>query len=364
MTTLPNSKYQSSASFKIATLVLFVGLIVVAITMMAQTNESHPGVLTLYERFATGDGLMLQTIITKPENVSERLPAILFVQWLSCDTVGISSNPGDGWSAMLRRVVRESKALVWRTEKRGVGSSQGNCATMDYETELSDHREALARLRQRPDVDPQRVFIFGGSIGGTYAPLLAADQDLAGVIVWGAGATTWAERTMKFERNALELGGVEPKSLAPEMNNRFQFLNRYLIEGATPADIAASNPLLGKVWSQMVGTAPSAHYGRPFAFHQQAQRADWAAAWSRVKAPVLAMYGEYDWFESRDATSLIARIVNKTRPGVATFVEIPRMNHHFTLYPTAEDAFAERNGTVNPDPAVDVMLSWLLKQSK
>ena len=331
--------------------------------MMAQTSESHPGVLTSYERFATRDGLMLQTIITKPENVSERLPAILFVQWLSCDTVGISSNPRDGWSAMLRRVVRESKALVWRTEKRGVGSSQGNCATMDYETELSDHREALARLRQRPDVDPQRIFIFGGSIGGTYAPLLAADQDLAGVIVWGAGATTWAERMMKFERNALELGGIEPRSLATEMNERFQFLNRYLIDGATPTEIAASNPQLGKVWSRMVGTEASSHYGRPFTFHQQAQRADWAAAWSRVKVPVLAMYGEYDWFESRDATALISRIVNRTRPGLATFVEIPKMNHHFTLFTTAEDAFAERNGTVNPDPAVDVMLSWL-KQSK
>jgi hypothetical protein len=32
------------------------------------------------------------------------------------------------------------------------------------------------------------------------------------------------------------------------------------------------------------------------AFHQQAQRQNWQAAWARVEAPVLAMYGEYDWF--------------------------------------------------------------------
>jgi pimeloyl-ACP methyl ester carboxylesterase len=349
-----------SSGLSIPTIIVLTAAFVVAIsTVTAQTNESHPGIVTSYERFATRDGLVLQAIITKPENVGGRLPAILFVQWLSCDTIAISSNPRDGWSAMLRRVVRESKALVWRTEKRGVGLSQGNCATMDYETELSDHREALVKLRQRADVDPQRIFILGGSIGGTYAPLLAADQALAGVIVWGAGATTWTERMMKFERNALELRGIEPKSLAAEMNSRFQFLNRYLIEGETPAEIAASNPELGKVWSRLVGTSAASHYGRPVTFHQQAQRADWAGAWSRVKVPVLAMYGEYDWFESRDATTLIARIVNKTRPGSATFVEIPRMNHHFAIYPTPEDAFAEENGTVNPDPAVDVMLSWL-----
>ena len=73
------------------------------------------------------------------------------------------------------------------------------------------------------------------------------------------------------------------------------------------------------------------------------------------------MYGEYDWFESRDATSLIARIVNAQRPGHGTFVEIPRMNHHFSQFSDASDAFRERNGTANPDPAVDVMLAWLTK---
>lgn len=71
------------------------------------------------------------------------------------------------------------------------------------------------------------------------------------------------------------------------------------------------------------------------------------------------MYGQHDWFESRDATSLIARIVNAKSPGRGTFVEVPRMDHHFTVYPSAEAAFREEGGQVNPDPAVDVMLEWL-----
>ena len=126
--------------------------------------------------------------------------------------VAISDNPRDGWSAMLRQIVRDSNALVWRTEKRGVGASEGKCASMDYDTELADHREALDELTAARDVDPRRIVIFGGSIGGTYAPLLAADEQVAGVMIWGAGATTWAERMLKFERNALELGGTPPES--------------------------------------------------------------------------------------------------------------------------------------------------------
>ena len=331
----------------------------VAYASLAAAQENHPGIATTYGTLTLRDGVRLQTIVTKPGSATGRLPAILFVHWLSCDTVGISDRPTDGWSAMLRQIVRRSNAVVWRTEKRGVGASQGRCETMDYDTELADHREAFEQLRRRDDVDPRRIVIFGGSIGGTYAPLLAAGQNVAGVMIWGAGATTWAERMLKFERSALELGGAAPDTLAREMTLRYQFLDRYLIKGETPSQIAASDASVGTVWARIVGTSAEGHYGRPFAFHQQAQRADWAAAWARVDAPVLAMYGEYDWFESHDAAALIARIVNARSPGRGTFVEVPRMNHHFARYRSPEDAFAEKNGEVDPEPAVSVMLEWL-----
>lgn len=336
-------------------------LLIHASATAAENQEVHPNITTTYGSLALRDGVKLQTIITKPAAATGRLPAILFVQWLSCDSVSISDNPRDGWSAMLKGIVRRSNSLVWRTEKRGIGASKGSCATMDYDTELADHRQALEQLRRRDDVDPNRIVIFGGSIGGTYAPLLAANQPVAGVMIWGAGATTWAERMMKFERNALELKGTAPDQLASEMTLRLQFFERYLIDSQTPTQIAAADPGIGAVWPRIVGTTATDHYGRPFAFHQQAQRADWAAAWAKVNAPVLAMYGEYDWFESRDATSLIVRIVDGKAPGRGTFVEIPRMNHHFAQYPNATAAFAEKEGQVNAEPAVSAMLEWLRK---
>ena len=327
----------------------------------AEARETHPNINTSYGTLALRDGVKLQTIVTKPEGATGRLPAILFVQWLSCDTVAISDNPRDGWSAMLKDIVRRSNALVWRTEKRGIGASGGDCARMDYDTELADHRQALAQLRNRPDVDPNRIVVFGGSIGGTYAPLLAADQSVAGVMIWGAGATTWAERMLKFERNALELGGSSPAQLAREMTLRLQFFEKYLVRGQTPSQISAADANVGAVWSRIVGTSADGQYGRPFAFHQQAQKADWATAWSKVNAPVLALYGEYDWFESHDATTLITRIVNAKSPGRGTFAEIPRMNHHFAQFPNATAAYAEKDGQVNAEPAVSVMLAWLQK---
>jgi dienelactone hydrolase len=340
---------------------LLVGLALVGLHPTSpRAAESHPGLDTQYGELLPGDGARLRTIVTKPQGATGRLPAVLFVQWLSCDTIELRPGAQDGWSVMLRRLISESGMLWQRTEKSGVGDSKGTpCAQLDYATELAHHRAALRQLQARPDVDPKRIVVFGASMGSNYAPLVAADQDVAGVVVWGGGATTWFERMLRFERNALQLGGTDPQQLASEVNARAAYFSRYLLKGEAPSAIAASDPKLGEVWKRIVGTSDTGHYGRPFAFHQQAQQQNWAGAWARVRAPVMVLYGQYDWFESHDAAQLIATIVNDHRPGSATFREIPQLDHHFTQYSSPRDAFAEKNGKENAAPAVTAILDWL-----
>jgi glyoxylase-like metal-dependent hydrolase (beta-lactamase superfamily II)/dienelactone hydrolase len=326
----------------------------------ARAAEEIPGLKTEYGELLPGDGARLRTIVTKPQQAAGRLPAVLFVQWLSCDSIELRPDAQDGWSVMLRRLMSESGMLWQRTEKSGVGESKGTpCAQLDYETELAHHRAALRQLRSRPDVDPRRIVVFGASMGSNYAPLVAADQDVAGVVVWGGGATTWFERMLRFERNALDLGDTEPQAVAAEVNARAAYFQRYLLKSETPAAIAASDPKLGEVWKRIVGTSDTGHYGRPFAFHQQAQKQNWAGAWARVRAPVLVLYGEYDWFESHDAAQLIANIVNDRTPGSATFRELPQLDHHFTRYASRRDAFREKDGKESAGPAVTAILDWL-----
>ena len=326
----------------------------------SQAAEALPGLHTEHGELLPGDGARLHTIVTRPEKSTGRLPAVLFVQWLSCDSIELRPNAQDGWSVMLRRLISESGMLWQRTEKSGVGESKGTpCAQLDYETELAHHRAALRQLKARPDVDPRRVVVFGASMGSNYAPLVAAGEDVAGVIVWGGGAATWFERMLRFERSALELGDTDPQALAGEVNARAAYFARYLLKGETPAAIAASDPKLGEVWRRIVGTSDTGHYGRPFAFHQQAQRQNWAGAWNRVRAPVLVLHGEYDWFESRDAAQLIANIVNDRQPGSAMFRELPQLDHHFTRYASRRHAFREKDGKENADPAVRAILEWL-----
>jgi pimeloyl-ACP methyl ester carboxylesterase len=321
--------------------------------------ETIPGVESRYGVLGTRDGLRLRTIVTRPPGATGRRPGLYFVQWLSCDTVELPENARSGWTRMLRRIAAESGLVMARTEKAGVGDSEGDCGTLDYETELAHHREALEAFKASPDVDPARIVVFGGSMGANMAPLVARGHGVAGVMVWGGGAKTWFERQLGFSRRAMELGGPDHAALSARMQRHARFYARYLLEGLTPAQIRAEDPALGAVWADIVGTEGERQYGRPAAFHQQAQRQDWTAAWAAVTAPVLVVYGEHDWFEDVDAARTVVRVVNARGGDRARLVVVPRMDHHFVLYATPEDAFREAGGIVDEGPAVEPMLAWL-----
>ncbi len=315
--------------------------------------DSHYGVLK------TPDGSRLRTILTRPAGTNGRLPAILFVQWLSCDSIELPAKQQDGWSRMLRRLAQDSGMVMMRTEKAGVGDSEGDCAALDYETELAHHRAALAALRRSTHVDPERIVVFGASMGGNYAPLVASGEKLAGIMIWGGGAKSWFERTLAFERRAKEFSAIPAADLDVYMRSLSRFLVAYLLDRKDPATIAREQPSLAGVWATIVGTGEGSQYGRPLAFHQQAAAQDWAAAWERVDAPVLALYGEYDWFEDAAAHRLVADIANRRGEGRGEFVQIAATDHHFDLFKDAAAAFRGEGGVVNSDAAVDAMLRWL-----
>jgi dienelactone hydrolase len=232
---------------------------------------------------------------------------------------------------------------------------------LDYQTELADHRAALAALRARTDVDPSRIVIFGASMGSNLAPLLAQDEMLAGVAVWGGGARTWAERTLAFERNRIELGDGDLDRRAVELSQRFRFIAQFLIEKRRPHQIADANPDLAGVAARM-GVSEAGMFGRPLSFHWQAQVQNWAGAWSRVNSPVLALVGEFDWFEDPAGVLLIEEIVNRRRPGTAQARIIAGHDHHFSRFADRRSAFQDKGGVIDPAPAMNVLLPWLAQR--
>ena len=323
--------------------------------------ESIAGVDSTYDVLVTRDGARLRTIVTRPQGQSEPLPAIYFVQWLSCDSIERPLNPLDhGWQRMIELVASRTGLVMMRTEKAGIGDSEGpSCSQLDYDTELDHHRDSLDRLRKFDFVDARRVVVFGASMGGNMAVLLASEQPVAGLIIWGTAIESWFEHLVRFNRRYLELSGRPPADIAPSVDRQIGYLSEYVLRGKSPQQISTERPELASIWREIRGMSERTHYGRPFAFHHQAQRKNWLGALGKIHVQTLALYGEYDWFEKREDHALIAEMVNRNNPGAARFVTIPGMDHHFSIYPSAADAFNRAHGLVAPEAVVLEIASWL-----
>ncbi len=172
--------------------------------------ENPPGLDTRYGTLTADHGDRLRTIITQPEGATGKRPAILFIQWLSCDAPEQYWRFRDGWAAMAQEI---SKAgyLFLRVTKPGVGDSEGpDCADYGFDYELETYRSALRYLRSLPEVDTSRIFLFGGSMGGSMAPIIAQSENLKGIIVSGCYVKTWYEHILEIERRISTLSGDSP----------------------------------------------------------------------------------------------------------------------------------------------------------
>ena len=319
-----------------------------------------PGLETEYGQVRTTEGFRLRSILTRPRGAAGRLPAIMLTQWVSCGSLDFAADRQN----QLRQIADRSGAVLVRIERSGSGDSEGPpCSALDYDTEVRHYREAFDQIARHPWIDPKRIILFGNSLGATTAPLVAEGKPVAGIVVQGGGALTHLERMINFDRIYLERSGkYTPAQIHEEMSRRIPFHVEYLVRGKTPEQIERERPELKGVWASIRGGAEAPpHYGRPYAWHQQAAKRDFLEAWTKVNAPVLVFYGEHDQFETRHGHKLIADTVNRLRPGTATFIEVPGGDHELELYRSAEDAYAYRDGRVDHDVFIVPLLDWLRK---
>lgn len=322
-------------------------------------SETYPGIAVEYGSVAAPGGPRLRTIVTKPAGASGRLPALFLAGWLSCDSVEAPDGASDSTSATIRGLASRSGMLFYRVDKAGVGDSEGVCGETDFDAELAGYRAAFRQLRARADVDSSRIFVFGWSNGGGFAPLVAEDAPVAGYVTAGGWVKTWFEHMMEIERRRMTLAGKAPGDVNEVMRKTAAFYVLYLNRGMTPAEIAKERPELAGVWSD----EPERQYGRPLAYYRQLQGLNLEEAWARVAVPVLAIHGEYDFIMSREDHERIVSIVNARRAGAARFVEVPGMDHVFARHASAVEGMTRMGTGPFAADALETILAWLKEQT-
>ena len=327
----------------------------------AMREEAVDSLVVRYGEARSERGYRVRTYTTRPAAARGRLPVVVFIPWLSCDAVEAPFGPrADGWARMLNVVMRGVPAQFVRIEKPGVGDSEGpDCGVADLDHDLAAFRAGIRAALADPGVDPQRLILFGGSIGGALAPVLAREFSPSGIVVAGGFSRTWYEHILGHERRRLTLSGKSPAEVNAAMKLFAELYALVLLERQTPRQALAAKPELSKVWYD----APEQQFGRPTRYYQQVQGLDVEGAWARVQVPTLVLWGDYDWIMGRDDQERIAAIVGARDPTLATFVVRHGMNHHFDVFASPRDAFVEENGTFD-EGAAEIIVEWLRERIK
>jgi pimeloyl-ACP methyl ester carboxylesterase len=328
--------------------------------------ESYASGTTVYGSYAFEGGLIRDIMIT-PRGKSDA-PVVFFLQGYSCAT--IEATDPFGLYGGLAKGFADAGIGFYRVEKAGIGDSRGGvrCEDIDYPTELDAFRAGYRHLVKDLGVSPDRIFLFGHSLGGLQAPMLAAEDAPRGVAVYGTVLKDWATYSNDLATyQDFLINGTDPAEEAAKYGAARAALYHFYIERWSPQRIVASDPAAANVLREQVGwDGGSNAFGRSYRFAQGLPDLPLVQSWRDTRSNVLSLYGASDEVALFGTDQrMIAEIVNWYRPGTARFVEVADTMHAMDLVGD-RDAFRRRNmaeggmkfGMFNPK-VLDPLIAWI-----
>lgn len=323
-----------------------------AISASAQAAESWA---TEEVRISSDPGVVLAGTLRRPvTSQSARSPTLVFF-W------GSGPSGRIGLSPFMERLLNDGIAVL-EYDKRGVGQSTGQFVDTLRNME-TDAAAVVAYLRSRKDVDPARIAVAGLSQGGAVGPAVAAkDPNIAAVVMFAGPAATIDTRgpvNLIVMRDMLAKVGMQAPAIkriedasqrlfeaqgrsaaASEIKELEEGVVRAFVDGGFPRPQAegALNTL-----NSIVGEARNAKFGETL---------------SKVRAPVLALYGSADTVvapEPNIASAKTALAGNRD----ATVVEVPDITHGFRHETNISEAEQKYAGPIAAPEVIDMVARWL-----
>jgi pimeloyl-ACP methyl ester carboxylesterase len=293
------------------------------------------------------DGGALRSILIRPTGVT-RPPVILWLPGVGCYSQDLFASPRSPYKLWVEGIVAHGIA-VYRVEKPGMGDSRNNtpCEEMDFDHEVEAYRTALKHLHNMPDIDADRIFLYGHSMGVLSAPLVAAAAPVAGIIAWGGVATTWFEYEMKLIREQQRLEGKDVVAIEADLRAKLPLLADFYLAQRTPEELARvpayaevlADYTEGGLWHGLM------HYS----FFHDVGRLDILSAYRSANCPVFTLAGEFD-LHTVDTSwaATIADAVNAARPATAESRIVKGTTHHYHTVPSMHEYVAmQEAGTLD-----------------
>jgi pimeloyl-ACP methyl ester carboxylesterase len=300
----------------------------------------------IYYDQVTYDGNQLRSILYTPKNV-ENPPVVYFLQGYVCQSTEFATAPDFTIKKLINDWVLAGYA-VYRVEKPGMGDSQceKGCMDLDFHEEVEGFRQGYLTLRQNALIDSENIFLFGHSMGGIVAPILASEFKPKGVITYGIIIDTWFEYMQEMSRIQGELFKLPFAEIERDVRRSIPFWYDLLMTEKTNVEILENETIRGILEEEGILEAFEAGYfmDRHYTYWQTLNKISLVDTWLKVESNVMALYGEFDIEAlNADHVKTIAAIVNSTHPGKGTFEIVPKTDHGFVYFESMEENIKAHN---------------------
>lgn len=313
-------------------------------------REQHPEFDVEYGAVQVNNHL-LRTICTRPHKTG-KMPAVLFIQGVGCYSVDMPLDTNTVEAQVLNKLTKNG-FLTFRVDKPGIGDSQGGpCGSVDFDQEAEVYRRALMALRQRSDVDPDKIFIIGHSMGGVFAPVIARDVPVRGIIAYGTIGNNFMEYFVNSRRTIAEAYGMSQAESDNYVKLNCECFLPYFADGVSLDQITVLKPHCQNIVSSL---------GRDHAFWRQLYNTNLPALWSEYAGDLLAIWGKSDYISVRKEHQLIADIVNRSHPGKGRFVELDNSDHGMHIASSFQQSAQQHPTEFNPK-VLETIRTWLLEK--
>jgi hypothetical protein len=323
------------------------------IILQAKAKETSANYDVIYSSVHSGNN-HLRTIITKPKGEGMH-PAVLIVGGVGCYSIDNISNKSLLSVKLWVDSLTANGFVTIRVEKTGMGDSKGTpCSECDFTTEKQGFLNGLKQLKSLPYVDKENVFIAGFSIGGIIAPLIAQEEKVKGIIVYGTVGRNWLEYELENTRRQRMLEDYPADSLDMQMRAEYMRLYGLFVEKRNPDQIIKEHPETAVAFFE---------YPMAIKYFQQVADVNIGQLWMHTDAYVFAMHGTSDFVSSAAEHELIVQTVNHYHSGKAVHAEIKNADH-WQLNAESERASQLHNQTGLNSLAATTALKWILKVVK
>lgn len=302
----------------------------------------------------------VRSILTMPIGNPSKLPSILFVQGWGCSPVDWPWPEPNLTRELIYGLTRAGFAVM-RSEKSGVGDSTGTpCRDVDFRDEVSLFTSALKKLKTYDFVDTGNVFIFGHSAGGWVAPLVAAEEPVKGIVVYGTVVRPFGEYLVENRRrNQWLRSRPDLAQLEDEQRLYARLLHYLLAEKSSVRDVTVKYPELSAIAKTMFPDGEHFDGGRTLQHVRQLNDQNVARAWASLDSHVLALFGEFDIRTLPMDHEYIAAIVNAHHAGKGAWRVLPKTDHGFALHETLNDSAAHEFVGPFGDQVVQETVRWI-----